>query len=441
MWLSALNMTWMFCEVYWDLELELVKTSGGQLVAFGGGFGIWLPWVLNPEIPVAASQWYLDCTGTPNRAKSYTRAAQVDLPRFLDGKWKHAVSHVLRVYEFGHGNVSSRTSLIILVFGEFGTPGLGGTCSVLALWCAACPSGEWAIVAGDSKEVWALRWRQIHLSHLNLSVSSTVCRLVNSVKVGFEWYLVAGFEYSVFLGSCVWDMQGVLSQEVLFPVNENPFACGTCGKQLTRRQRQEIALAAQRAQDAQTGYCCDYCAKNQPMGTHEIKEFQKGHVLLNARLQDQPLVYGKADEWCVRQRHCPRPSRRLQFASKPQTRANGGSRTHLHDRFRGSTRARVYSDSQKLAWWRHGGTARTEIHANEANGGRSAALTRSRYSARLRPSTVWYGMLVAVAVWVHHVLGLGPDTRAANAAGMGRRRSSYVGCDTDVRRETASPKT
>ena len=29
-------MTWMFCEVYWDLELEPVKTSGGQLVAFGG---------------------------------------------------------------------------------------------------------------------------------------------------------------------------------------------------------------------------------------------------------------------------------------------------------------------------------------------------------------------------------------------------------------------
>ena len=68
-----------------------------------------------------------------------------------------------------------------------------------------------------------------------------------------------------------------------------PFACATCGKQLTRRQRQDIALAAQRAQDAQTGYCCDYCAKNQPMGTHEIKEFQKGHVVLNARLQDQPL--------------------------------------------------------------------------------------------------------------------------------------------------------
>ena len=68
-----------------------------------------------------------------------------------------------------------------------------------------------------------------------------------------------------------------------------PFACATCGHRLTRRQRQDIALAAQRAQDAQTGYCCDYCAKNQPMGTHEIKEFQKGHVVLNARLQDQPL--------------------------------------------------------------------------------------------------------------------------------------------------------
>ncbi len=68
-----------------------------------------------------------------------------------------------------------------------------------------------------------------------------------------------------------------------------PCACATCGQQLTRRQRQDIALAAQRAQDAQTGYCCDYCAKNQPMGTHEIKEFQKGHVVLNARLQDEPL--------------------------------------------------------------------------------------------------------------------------------------------------------
>ena len=68
-----------------------------------------------------------------------------------------------------------------------------------------------------------------------------------------------------------------------------PFACANCGRELTRRQRQEVALAAQRAQDAQTGYCCDYCAKNQPMGVHEIKEFQKGHVVLNACVRDQPL--------------------------------------------------------------------------------------------------------------------------------------------------------
>ena len=57
--------------------LNPLKTSGGQPMAFGG-FGIWLggyflswiliidPWVLSPEIPVAASQWYLDCPETPN---------------------------------------------------------------------------------------------------------------------------------------------------------------------------------------------------------------------------------------------------------------------------------------------------------------------------------------------------------------------------------------
>ena len=35
------------------------------------------------------------------------------------------MSHVPRVYAFGHGNTSSRTPLIILVFGEFGTSVLG----------------------------------------------------------------------------------------------------------------------------------------------------------------------------------------------------------------------------------------------------------------------------------------------------------------------------
>ena len=70
-----------------------------------------------------------------------------------------------------------------------------------------------------------------------------------------------------------------------------PFKCATCGKSLTRKQRWDIALAAQRAQDAQTGYCSDYCAKNQPMGMHEIKEFQKGHAALHGSIHQQGLEY------------------------------------------------------------------------------------------------------------------------------------------------------
>ena len=41
----------------------------------------------------------------------------------------------------------------------------------------------------------------------------------------------------------------------------------------------------QRAQDAQTGYCADYCAKNQPMAYHEIREFQKGHQNLQKQCE------------------------------------------------------------------------------------------------------------------------------------------------------------
>ncbi|CAK9052298.1 unnamed protein product [Durusdinium trenchii] len=63
-----------------------------------------------------------------------------------------------------------------------------------------------------------------------------------------------------------------------------PYSCDTCGSKLLPEERRAIALAAQRAQDAQTGYCADYCAKNQPMGFAEIKEFQKGHDQLHARL-------------------------------------------------------------------------------------------------------------------------------------------------------------
>ena len=38
----ALNMTWTHCEVYWDLDFEPLKRSGGQPVALGGAFGVWI---------------------------------------------------------------------------------------------------------------------------------------------------------------------------------------------------------------------------------------------------------------------------------------------------------------------------------------------------------------------------------------------------------------
>ena len=34
-------MIWTHCEVYWALDFEPLKTSGGQPVALGG-FGVWL---------------------------------------------------------------------------------------------------------------------------------------------------------------------------------------------------------------------------------------------------------------------------------------------------------------------------------------------------------------------------------------------------------------
>eukprot|EP00435_Cladocopium_sp_Y103_P027049 s236_g6.t1 len=68
-----------------------------------------------------------------------------------------------------------------------------------------------------------------------------------------------------------------------------PYACPTCGDHLTAQERQQISLAAQRAQDAQTGYCADYCSKSQPMGHGEIKEFQKGHEQLHAQYRGKSL--------------------------------------------------------------------------------------------------------------------------------------------------------
>ena len=68
-----------------------------------------------------------------------------------------------------------------------------------------------------------------------------------------------------------------------------PFDCGQCGNAISKQQWREIIRAVQRAQDAQTGYCADYCAKNQPMAFHEIKEFQKGHQHLHSKYKHEPI--------------------------------------------------------------------------------------------------------------------------------------------------------
>ena len=66
------------------------------------------------------------------------------------------MSHVPRVYAFGHGNTSSRTPLIILVVGEFGTSGT----SVFFLGCASngqnLPNATEAIVPMNE------RWRKLN---------------------------------------------------------------------------------------------------------------------------------------------------------------------------------------------------------------------------------------------------------------------------------------
>ena len=70
-----------------------------------------------------------------------------------------------------------------------------------------------------------------------------------------------------------------------------PYACDVCASPTDSRELQEIVTAAQRAQDAQTGYCCDYCAKTQPMAFAELKELQKGHARLAEQTQGRGVEY------------------------------------------------------------------------------------------------------------------------------------------------------
>ena len=52
-------------------------------------------------------------------------------------------------------------------------------------------------------------------------------------------------------------------------------------------ERAATIQAAQVAQDAQAGYICDYCCKRQPVGTSELREWEKGHRDLASKLQDK----------------------------------------------------------------------------------------------------------------------------------------------------------
>ncbi|CAE7580167.1 unnamed protein product [Symbiodinium sp. CCMP2592] len=71
-----------------------------------------------------------------------------------------------------------------------------------------------------------------------------------------------------------------------------PFACENCQEACEGRSLQKMVLfAAQRAQDAQTGYSCDYCAKTQPMAFLELKELQKSHAAVAEQTKAKGLAY------------------------------------------------------------------------------------------------------------------------------------------------------
>ena len=71
-----------------------------------------------------------------------------------------------------------------------------------------------------------------------------------------------------------------------------PFACSNCREACADRSLQKVVLfAAQRAQDAQTGYSCDYCSKTQPMAFLELKELQKSHAAVAEQTKSRGLAY------------------------------------------------------------------------------------------------------------------------------------------------------
>ena len=76
MCLFACSMNWTHCEIFWDLDFWTLWKNQGRAGngIVGGAYLSWIlivdPWVLSPDIPLAASHCYLDCPEPPNHPKS-----------------------------------------------------------------------------------------------------------------------------------------------------------------------------------------------------------------------------------------------------------------------------------------------------------------------------------------------------------------------------------
>ena len=73
-----------------------------------------------------------------------------------------------------------------------------------------------------------------------------------------------------------------------FPITENTHFCDdpTC----LEYSKKVMIEATQIAQDAQSGYACDYCTKRQPMAFNECMECVKGHRQLAVTLKEKTRI-------------------------------------------------------------------------------------------------------------------------------------------------------
>ena len=81
-------------------------------------------------------------------------------------------------------------------------------------------------------------------------------------------------------------LETLLQLPYRFPITEalhNSLCCEDC---YAHADDDEIARAAQVAQDAQAGYACDYCRKRPRMSSNEGKECSKGYEDLTERVRE-----------------------------------------------------------------------------------------------------------------------------------------------------------